>query len=96
MVRHSEISDSELRNKIRRKEIRLSGNSKLKIYGVLTEAGFAPSLMSLQNVGVLAKPVNQRLQAALERENTPNKFYIRSVLINTGVMTYDELYSKDD
>lgn len=36
MVRHSEISDSELRNKIRRKEIRLSGNSKLKIYGVLT------------------------------------------------------------
>ena len=35
MVRHSEISDSELRNKIRRKEIRLGGNSKLKIYGVL-------------------------------------------------------------
>lgn len=35
MVRHSEISDSELRNKIRRKEICLGGNSKLKIYGVL-------------------------------------------------------------
>jgi len=35
MIKHSEISDSELRNKIRKKEIRLGGNSKLKIYGVL-------------------------------------------------------------
>ncbi len=35
MIQHSEIPDSELRNKIRKKAIRLGGNSKLKIYGVL-------------------------------------------------------------
>jgi len=35
MIRHAEISDSELRSKIRKKEIRFGGNSKLKIYGVL-------------------------------------------------------------
>lgn len=35
MIQHSEISDSELRNKIRRNEIPFGGNSKLKIYGVL-------------------------------------------------------------
>ena len=35
MIQHTEISDSELRNKIRKKEIRFGGNSKLKIYGVL-------------------------------------------------------------
>ncbi|RAV27789.1 Ada metal-binding domain-containing protein [Sinomicrobium soli] len=35
MIKHPEISDCELRTRIRRKEIRLGGNSKLKIYGVL-------------------------------------------------------------
>lgn len=35
MIYHCEISDRELRNKIRRNEISLAGNSKLKIYGVL-------------------------------------------------------------
>ncbi|WP_344975956.1 Ada metal-binding domain-containing protein [Compostibacter hankyongensis] len=35
MIRHTEISDSDLRNKIRQQKIRLGGNSKLKIYGIL-------------------------------------------------------------
>lgn len=35
MIRHSDISDSDFRSKIRKKEIRLGGSSKLKIYGVL-------------------------------------------------------------
>ena len=35
MIRHSNISDSDLRSKIRKDEIRFGGNSKLKIYGLL-------------------------------------------------------------
>jgi DNA/RNA endonuclease YhcR with UshA esterase domain len=36
MMRHSEINDACLRNKIRQKEIGLGGNSNLKIYGKLS------------------------------------------------------------
>ena len=36
MIQHAKISDSALRNKIRKKEVRLGGNSKLKIYGILS------------------------------------------------------------
>ncbi|WP_407485420.1 Ada metal-binding domain-containing protein [Elizabethkingia miricola] len=36
MIKHIDISDSELRNKIRRKDILLGGNRKLKIYGTLS------------------------------------------------------------
>lgn len=35
MILHSEISDSDLRSKIRQKEICFGGNIKLKIYGTL-------------------------------------------------------------
>ena len=35
MIQHSQISDSELRKRILKKEIRLGGHKKLKIYGVL-------------------------------------------------------------
>lgn len=35
MIKHIEISDAELYNKIRRKEISFGGNIKLKIYGTL-------------------------------------------------------------
>ncbi|WP_082129279.1 Ada metal-binding domain-containing protein [Chryseobacterium gallinarum] len=35
MIYHTQLSDSLLRNMIRRKEIRLGGNKKLKIYGTL-------------------------------------------------------------
>lgn len=35
MIQHSEISDSDLRSKIKRQEIRFGGNIKLKIYGLL-------------------------------------------------------------
>ena len=35
MIHHSEISDSDLRSKIKRQEIRFGGNKKLKIYGLL-------------------------------------------------------------
>src|SRR5690606_36849917 len=36
MTRHSEISDNDLRSKIKQQEIRFGGNSKLKIYGTLS------------------------------------------------------------
>ncbi len=35
MIQHSEISDSDLRSKIKRQEIYFGGNKKLKIYGLL-------------------------------------------------------------
>ncbi|MDN3692807.1 Ada metal-binding domain-containing protein [Chryseobacterium tructae] len=35
MLLHSHLSDSALRSKIRNQEIRLGGNKKLKIYGLL-------------------------------------------------------------
>ena len=35
MIQHSEISNTEIRSKIRKKEIALGGNRKLKIYGLL-------------------------------------------------------------
>jgi len=35
MIRHSEISNEELRQKIKQKKICLGGNIKLKIYGKL-------------------------------------------------------------
>jgi methylphosphotriester-DNA--protein-cysteine methyltransferase len=36
MIRHTGISDTELRSKIRNKEICFGGNSNLKIYGLLS------------------------------------------------------------
>ncbi|MGL5234783.1 MAG: Ada metal-binding domain-containing protein [Empedobacter falsenii] len=36
MTQHSDISDSQLRSKIRKKEIYFGGNRKLKIYGTLS------------------------------------------------------------
>ncbi len=35
MIKHSEIYDSDLRRKIKQKEICFGGNRKLKIYGAL-------------------------------------------------------------
>ncbi|MGE8552522.1 MAG: Ada metal-binding domain-containing protein [Chryseobacterium jejuense] len=35
MLLHSQLSDSELRSKIRKQEIRLGGNKNLKLYGLL-------------------------------------------------------------
>ena len=36
MIKHKNISDSELRSKIKNQEIRFGGNKKLKIYGLLS------------------------------------------------------------
>ena len=36
MIRHSDISASDLRSKIRKREIRWGGNRQLKIYGTLS------------------------------------------------------------
>ena len=36
MIHHSQLSDSEIRNKIRNYELCLGGNKKLKIYGLLS------------------------------------------------------------
>ena len=35
MIQHNEISDKDLRTKIKNQEIRFGGNKKLKIYGLL-------------------------------------------------------------
>ena len=35
MIQHNKISDSDLRNKIKKGEICFGGNQKLKIYGTL-------------------------------------------------------------
>lgn len=35
MIQHSQLSDIELRSKIRKQEIYFGGNKKLKIYGLL-------------------------------------------------------------
>ncbi len=35
MIQHTEISDMDLRSKIKYQEIRFGGNKKLKIYGLL-------------------------------------------------------------
>ncbi len=35
MIRHSEISDDDLRSKIKQQKISFGGNDKLKIYGTL-------------------------------------------------------------
>ncbi|MBO9700138.1 MAG: metal-binding protein [Sporocytophaga sp.] len=36
MIRHNDITDKDLRSKIKHQEIRFGGNSKLKIYGTLS------------------------------------------------------------
>ncbi|SDI86609.1 Ada metal-binding domain-containing protein [Chryseobacterium jejuense] len=36
MLLHSQLSDSELRSKIRKQEIHLGGNKNLKIFGLLS------------------------------------------------------------
>lgn len=36
MIRHIEVSDTDLRKKIKQRKIYLGGNSKLKIYGKLS------------------------------------------------------------
>ncbi|MEG0925161.1 Ada metal-binding domain-containing protein [Chryseobacterium sp.] len=35
MIQHSQVSDTELRSKIRKQKIGFGGNQKLKIYGLL-------------------------------------------------------------
>ena len=60
------------------------------------EVGFGPSLMSLQNIGFLAKPIRERLIDKLKLHDTPNKFYIRSVLINIGELSYSQLYNRSE
>lgn len=36
MIQHNEISDTDLRSKIKQQKIRFGGNRKLKIYGTLS------------------------------------------------------------
>ena len=64
----------------------------LQYLGDQVNQGFAPSLMSLQNLGMLAKPLDAVLLGALEKKQQPDKFYIRAVLVNTHAIPYSELY----
>ena len=36
MIKHTELSNTELKDEIRKKKINFGGNGKLKIYGLLT------------------------------------------------------------
>lgn len=65
----------------------------LDYLAIQMEGNFDPALMSLQNMGALAAPINDRLKAALAAKKSKNKFYIRSILINTGVLPFTDLYS---
>ncbi|MFZ4262792.1 sulfatase [Sphingobacterium sp. HJSM2_6] len=74
--------------------LKQNAEESLSYLATQMENGFGPSLMVLQNLGSLASPINNRLKTALAKPETTNKFYIRSILINTGVLPYSELYNK--
>lgn len=70
-------------------------NEKRGLDYLLTELknGFGPAAACLQNVGEKAKPIAADLQQLLNgKGGNKNKFYIRSVLINCGVLPYSALY----
>lgn len=54
--------------------------------------GFNPAVACLQNVGKLALPAADKIKAILAAKNKGNKFYLRSILINCGVLPYADLY----
>jgi hypothetical protein len=54
--------------------------------------GFNPAVASLQNVGKLALPAADKIKEILAAKNKGNKFYLRSILINCGILPYDDLY----
>ena len=57
------------------------------------KAGFGPAAAALQNIGELAKPIAAEVQVLLNaQKGNKNKFYMRSVLINCGVLPYSALY----
>ncbi|WP_409966359.1 sulfatase-like hydrolase/transferase [Mycovorax composti] len=60
--------------------------------------GFGPAAACLQNVGVKATPLVKELQQLLTLKSQPPKlkFYIRSILINCGVLPYDRLYDANE
>ncbi|RZJ85030.1 MAG: sulfatase [Chryseobacterium sp.] len=60
------------------------------------EANFDPAIMGLQNLNTLAKPLNDKLKIALQNKKARNKFYIRSILINTGALPFSALYDSAD
>jgi hypothetical protein len=65
----------------------------LDFLGKKVQEGFGPALMSLQNLGKLATPLNSVLTTALANKKQPDKFYIRAVLVNTGGLPYSDLYA---
>ncbi len=54
--------------------------------------GFNPAVAALQNVGKLALPVADKVKALLADKKGGSKFYLRSILINCGMLPYDDLY----
>src|SRR5690606_17841437 len=54
--------------------------------------GSAPAGAGLQNVGKLAMPVAGEVRQLLDDPKAKSKFYIRSVLINCGLLPYEDLY----
>ncbi len=56
------------------------------------ESGFLPAAAALQNIGILAKPIAVKIEALLKQKNSNSKFYLRSILINCGVLPFSDLY----
>ena len=46
----------------------------------------------MQNVGKLAAPIGNKVKELLSEPKLKNKFYIRSTLINLGLIPYEDLY----
>ncbi|MBA9078632.1 sulfatase family protein [Rufibacter quisquiliarum] len=72
-----------------------AGNKKQGLDFLLQQVkdNFGPAAACLQNVGAEAKPIAPELQALLEgKSGNKHKFYLRSILINCGVLPYSALY----
>ncbi|MGV3504767.1 MAG: sulfatase [Adhaeribacter sp.] len=54
--------------------------------------GFGPAAAALQNVGSQAKPLVAELQPLLTTKSKASKFYLRSILINSGALPFSALY----
>lgn len=57
------------------------------------EADYFIAHATLQNLGAAAKPAQDRLIGLLDKEGL-KKFHIRSALINTGYLQYDDLFEE--
>lgn len=74
-----------------------TGNSEDGLAYLVAEAkkGFSTSAACLQNLGNKALPKVAELKSLVADKDVKNKFYLRSVLINCGVIPYSDLYKTE-